>query len=426
MRGRTAHQIRRYGGHLVLLLVLMAAGTASGFFILLNQRPANPFQSYYEVNGAFTTAAAVVPGLGEPVNVSGVRVGQIQGTALREGEAIIHMQIDPSQLPAVYRNAHADLVPRTPLKDMEVDIWPGTPASGRIPSGGTIPIAQTISPVDSDELLGALDSDTRTWLESLLTSLGQATAGRGTDLRTLLGSLGPTTAQLRQVGDLLAARRRELSRITHNLGVLLHAASTRDAQLGEAVRAGQVTLRALAGQNVALRRSLTLLPPTLAETRDTLGHLVPFANALAPAAHALTPVARSLPSTLRESQTLFKGAALLPLNQIKPFVRAALPLARKLPPLAADLTIEVPDLIKAFKVLAYSTNELAYNPGSGNPGFLYWLAWFAHNSDSFISTSDANGPVWRSVLLASCASLKTLSVGQLLELALGSKFGCKS
>ncbi|HEY1522646.1 MAG TPA: MlaD family protein [Solirubrobacteraceae bacterium] len=425
MSRRTRIQLRRYGGHLVLLLILMVVGTAAGFFILLNQRLPNPFQSYYQVNGAFTTAAAVVPGLGEPVNVAGVRVGQINGTSLQDGQATVRMQIDPSQLPAIYRDAHADLVPRTPLKDMEVDIWPGERSSGRLPSGATIPIAQTISPVDSDEVLSALDGDTRTWLDSLLTSLGQATAGRAGDMRALLRAVGPTAGQLRQVGDLLAARHNELAQLTHNLGLLTQAASSKDAQIGQVIRASQGTVSALASQNVALRRAVMLLPGTLSRTRTTLGDLTTFSRALGPASTALRPVVRSLPSTLRRSQTLFRGAALLPLRQIRPFVQAALPLAQKLPPLAADLKIEVPDLIAAFKVLAYSANELAYNPAGKNPGFLYWLAWFAHNSDSFISSSDANGPVWRSVLLASCGTLKSLSVGPVLEQILGTNFGCK-
>ncbi len=84
----------------------------------------------------------------------------------------------------------------------------------------------------------------------------------------------------------------------------------------------------------------------------------------------------------------------------------------------------MPALINSFRVLAYSVNELTYNPGGRNPGFLYWFSWFAHNADSFISNSDANGPVWRTLILSSCESLKTLPVGPLLEQVLGTKFGC--
>jgi phospholipid/cholesterol/gamma-HCH transport system substrate-binding protein len=421
---RTRVQIRRYGGHLVMLVTLMVLGTGAGFVILLNQRLPNPFDHYYAVNGAFTTAAGVVPGLGEPVNVAGVRVGQINGTSLQDGQAIIHMQIDPGQLPRIYRDAQADLVPKTPLKDMEVDIWPGHRSAGVLPAGATIPVGQTLSPVDSDEVLQALDGDTRTWLESLMTSLGQATTGRGADLQALLRALGPTSAQLRQVGDLLAARHQELARITHNLGVVMQAARAKDAQLGELLRAGALTINALAQQNVALRKSVLELPGTLSATRTTLHDLIPFAGALGPAARALTPLARSLPGTLSNAQTLFRGAALLPLNEIKPFVAAALPLAKTLPPLAGDLRVEVPDLIDSFKVLAYATNEMAYDPGGRNPGFLYWLSWFANNADSFISTSDANGPVWRTVLVSSCSALKSTTGLGIIKQLLGKKSGC--
>jgi phospholipid/cholesterol/gamma-HCH transport system substrate-binding protein len=101
-----------------------------------------------------------------------------------------------------------------------------------------------------------------------------------------------------------------------------------------------------------------------------------------------------------------------------------IPLASQLPPLESSLRKAIPSLINSFKVLAYVTNEVAYNAGGKNPGFLYWLAWFAHNADSFISNSDANGPVWRALLLSTCPSLKAFAFGPLVETLLGTKFGC--
>ena len=424
MRRRTSLQIRRYGRHFAALVAVIAAGTVCGFLILLNQRLPNPFQSYYSINGAFTTGAGVVAGLGEPVNVAGVRIGQITGTSLDAGRALIRMAIDPHKIPHLYRDASADLVPNTPLKDMEIDITPGHASAGVLPAGATIPVGQTLAPIDSDELLSALDTDTRTWLESLITSLGQGTAGRGPDIRALLRSLGPTLAQTREVSSLLAARHHELADIVHNFGTLSQAVEQKDSQLRTVVQAGNQAISALAGQDTALRQSISQLPGTLSAARRTLGDTVAFADALGPTAGALVPVARSLPTTLRNSRTVFRGAALLPLEEIRPFVQASAPLTRALPALGSKLRIEIPDVIKAFKVLAYATNELAYNPGGKNPGFLYWLAWFAHNSDSFISTSDANGPVWRTLLVSSCRGLSTLPAGPVLEGLIGTTFGC--
>jgi phospholipid/cholesterol/gamma-HCH transport system substrate-binding protein len=340
------------------------------------------------------------------------------------------MELKPSQLPAphkLYRNASAVLFPNTPLKDMEVDIDPGTPNAGVMPQGGTIPIGQTTVPVDSDELLDALDSDTRTWFSSLITDLNEGTTGRGQDIKALLQNLGPTSIQLRQIGDLLAARRQELAQIVHNLGTLTKAVSVKDGQLQTVVRAGDQTVGALANQNVALRQAISRLPGTLQQTRTTLADSTTLANALGPTANALVPVARRLPSTLNNSQTLFKGAALLPLNKIPAFVNAVIPLAQQLPPVESNLKAELPSLISSFKVLGAVTNETAYVPGHGNPGFLYWLGWFAHNADSFLSTADVNGGAWRGLTLLSCNDL-TGSLGALLSQVFGgslsSLLGC--
>jgi virulence factor Mce-like protein len=428
--GRFKVQLRRYGRSFLILISLWVVGIAAAVYILLQQRLPNPFSSFFQVNGTFQSAAGVVPGLGEPVNVVGVKVGQITGTSLKDGQAIIHMQIDPSKLPGheVYRNATATLFPNTPLKDMEINVDPGTPGAGLLPRGGTIPVGQTTIPTDSDELTNALDTDTRTWFTSLITDLNQGVSGRGQDIKRLLQNLGPTSAQLRQIGDLLAARRNELAQIVHNLGTLTEAVAAKDGQLQTVVRAGSQTVQVLASQDQALRSSILRLPAVLQTTRQTLGDLIPFSNALGPTATALMPTARRLPATLRDSRTLFEGAALFPLNKIPPFVHAVLPLAHQLQPTVANLEQIVPALSSSFRVIGAVTNEFAYVPGHGNPGFLYWLAWFVHNGNSFLGIHDANGGGWRLLNSLSCTELNG-GIGSYLKQVLGSNIssllGCK-
>jgi phospholipid/cholesterol/gamma-HCH transport system substrate-binding protein len=223
---------------------------------------------------------------------------------------------------------------------------------------------------------------------------------------------------------LLAVRRKEIASLVHNLGVVTKAINAKDHQLATVVTAGNQTIGAFASQDVALRDSIDRLPSTLATTRTTLVDLAGFANVLGPTATALIPSARRLPTTLTDAQTLFQGALLLPLKQIPAFENAVLPIAQQLPSLNTNLGKSVPALTNSFKVLVYVTNELAYNPGGNNPGFLYWLAWFAHNANSFISNSDANGPVWRSLLLTTCPSLKLFPFASLIQSLLGTTFGC--
>jgi len=429
MSGRLKLQISRYGRYAAILVLLMIVGTAAGFWILLQQRLPNPFQTVYSLNAEFPTVDAVQPGLGEPVQVAGVRVGEITGTSLENGLGVIHMAIFPSDLAHLYKNASANLIPNSPLKDMEVDMSPGTPSAGIAPNNYTIPVSETTSPIDSDDLLDSLDADTRQWFASLVADLGRGLKGRGNDLRQLLVELGPTTTQLRQIGDLLAARRHELATLIHNLGIVTHAASVKDLQLQEVVDAGDSTLHALASQDVALQQAIGRLPGTLDTTRTTLANVTNLADALGPTATALVPTARKLPSTLRDLQTLFQGAALLPLNKIPPFVKVALPLATQLPPLISNLGQAVPSLLSSFKVLGAVTNEIAYDPGGGNPGFLYWLPWAVHDVNSFVSNQDADGSAWRLLTMLSCADLTSdglvdTLLPELLGSNLSSELGC--
>jgi phospholipid/cholesterol/gamma-HCH transport system substrate-binding protein len=315
------------------------------------------------------------------------------------------MSIDPRKLPRVYNDAHATLVPNSPLKDMQVDLDPGDASAGRLENGGTIPVAQTTSPIDSDELTAALDADSRTWLRSLIADLDTGTSGRGRDLRRLLGLLGPTAAQMRRLGDVLAARRHALARVVHNLGAITAAVAGHDAQLDAVVSAGDRTLHALAVQDVALRDAVTRLPSTLQVATATLTDLTGFSGQLGPTARALLPTARRLPQVLRDTQTLFQGAALLPLKQTPAFVAAVLPLARLIAPTTHDIGAQLPSLIRSFDVLSYVSNEIAYDSGP-HPGFLYWLAWAAHDLNSFVSTQDADGGLWRLLTLFSCSNVQ--------------------
>lgn len=417
-------QVKRYGRSFLILIALAVVGTGAGFYILIQQRLPNPFTHFIKVDAAFPTAAAVVPGLGEPVDVAGVHVGEILGTKLQNGQGIVQMEIDPSRgVRHLYRDAHAELIPNTPLKDMYVDINPGHRSAGQLPAGATIPVAQTTSPTDADELLDELDVDTRTWFTSLITDLAGGTRGRGQDIRRLLLNLGPTSAQMRTIGDLVAQRRGEVADLVHNLGVLAHATNRDDRQLASLVQTGDTTLHALAGQNVQLRQAITQLPGTLATTRTTLSDLTGFSNQLGPTATALLPTARSLPRTLHDARTLVLATSLLPLDKIKRFETAVAPLTQTLPGLETRLTAIVPELSNTFKVLEYVTNELAYT-SSSNPGFLYWIAWFAHNTDSFVGNGDANGVAWRTLALTTCQGLGSFSFGPLIEALLGTSFGC--
>jgi phospholipid/cholesterol/gamma-HCH transport system substrate-binding protein len=398
-------QLERFGRWLIAIAVLMFVAAACAIFIFANQRLSTPLADNYDVVAEFEASAGVTPGLGQPVNVAGVRVGTISDVVLKNGRARVTLQISPSKLKHVFKDASAALVPRTPLKDMQVEVMPGTKAKGNLPKGAVIQVQRTTIPVDSDELTNALDADTRQFFAVLVDGTGRGLDGRGKDLRAVLKALGPTTEQLRTVGDSLAARRHELRRLVHNLAILGKATADKDRQLAQVIDASNATLSALANQEGPLRSSIAKLPGTLSAAHTSLGHATDLANELQPTLDALRPAIQRLPATLRASRPLVARAEPLIRTQIRPLVRELQPIARDLVPLTRDLSAQTPDLTSAFRVLNYIVNELGYNPPGSDEGGLYWLAWFAHNGASFIGQQDANGPAWRGLALLDCVSL---------------------
>lgn len=417
--------VRRYARFVAIILVIWGVATACALYVLSQQRLASPFAESYEVKAEFDNLTGVVPGLGLPVNVAGVRVGQISGLEVRDGRAVATLRLEPKKLRHVYADAHATLVPNTLLKDMRINLQPGTPKAGVLRDGRMIPSAQTTSPLDLDELLASLDADTRTWFTGLMADLGVGTKGRGRDIRALLKALGPTTEQAREIGDLLAQRRRTLPKLVHDLSSVTKVAGSRDDRLAAIVTRGDQTVGALAEQEQALRTALARLPRTLDLAGGTLARTTRLTDELRPALDALNPTARRLPQTLRDTRTLFQGGALLPISELKRFVAAARPLEASVPSAVTNLNKQIPSLTAAFKVLEYTVNELTYDPKGDKQSILYFVPWFAHNVNSVLSTADANGSIARGLVIGSCATFTQQGVvGEIGKLLLGAAAPC--
>lgn len=401
MRTRAATYLR----FLAVFGVLSAIGIGTSVYVLIHERLALPFQNVYTVRVAFTAADGVLGGIGQPVNVVGVRVGQVTGVKLADGTALVSMQLQRDQVPRVYQNATATLEPITSLKDMQVDLNPGRPPARPLASGATIGVGQSSAPVPLSDLLSRLDTDTRTYLSSLIASLDQGTNGRATDMRRMLITLGPTIAQTGRISHALAKRDQALARLVHNLALVTRAAS-RDGQLAAVVSAGNQTLQALAEQDRPLREAIAKLPSTLSVTGSTLAQLQPFATKLGPTLTALLPAVRRLPAALRALGPFANTGIQTLKRDVRPLVRDAEPLTRTAAPAVENLNGATPDLTGAAQTLNYFLNELAYHPPGDGEGFLFWLDWAVHNLDSNLSTGDAHGALDRATVIATCNGLQ--------------------
>ncbi len=413
---RRAIRIHRWD--FVAILGLGAIAIAVGLYILDHQRMRFPLLDDKPVTlkAEFSTAQAVIPGQGQTVRVAGVRVGDIAKTELVDGHAVITMQLDRKFEDLVHEDAEATLRPKTGLKDMFVELDPGTPGAPRADEGYTIPIAATEPDVNPDEVLSALDADTRDHLRVLLQGAARGLDGEGETLAEVFKRFEPTYRDIKLVSGTVQQRSRELKRLINSLAKLNTSLAGRDDDLARLVRSANGTFRALAQERGNVRDTVHELPGALREARNALTQVEQFARVLRPAAGKLIPVAGALREANRAITPFAREAAPQVKRDIRPFVREMRPLLRELAPTAHNIVEAEPDLTRTFKVLNNVFNMLAYNPNgrepSGKPGreegFLFWLSWLGHTSTTLFNTADANGPARAITLGGTCNTIKAL------------------
>ena len=408
------------------IVVLLVMALLSAGYILLHQPAFTLLHSYYVVKADFATASAISPGQGEAVTIAGVPVGTVGAVTLANGHAVVTMDIEPQYAP-IYRNATVLARERTPLKDMYLSLYPGTPVAGRIANGGSLGLGQTQPSVDVDQILSSLDADTRTYLLLALSGGSEALShGGSTALRAVFKRFPPLVHSTAQFTGLLAKRSANLRGAIHNLNRVAGALGGVDSALSALVSASNTDFAAIASQDRALSRALALAPATLDTTSRALGRVAGFSAVAAPALGKLIPFARQLAPALAAVRPLARDTTAEITHTLIPFSTAVQPLARSLAPAAASLAGAVPKLTAAVGFVNELLNALAHEPGAKtNDSYLFWGTWLAHNADSALSLQDANGAVVRTLFTATCPALNIIenvlsqsqpSIGALLAL----------
>ncbi len=403
-------------GAIAVLVVLAALVTG---YILKHQPAFNFGQSYYTVKADFATGAAVESGQGQAVTIAGVQVGQVGGVALHDGQAVVTMNIDKRYAP-IYRDATVLLRPRTPLKDMYLELDPGSRSAGRMVAGSTLSAAHTNPDVDVSEILSSLDSDSRNYLLLLLaggaglfrspgTAANPTTAAPSrqavADLQETFKRFAPLERDTRTFASLLARRQGNLRRSIHNLDLVAGSLGGVESQLASLIDASDTSFRAIAANDTQLQDTLSQFPATLRQTRRTIGAVSTFASASTSTLTKLQPFARNLAPALRAARPLLHDTTPVIANQLRPFSVAVQPLARTLAPAALSLKAATPKLVSSIGVLNSLLNELAYTPRGGGRSYLFYGSWLAHIADSLVSSQDANGAVVQGLFMGTCAQL---------------------
>jgi phospholipid/cholesterol/gamma-HCH transport system substrate-binding protein len=378
-------------------------------FPLIEEKP-------FVLKAEFQTAQAVIAGQGQTVRVSGVRIGDIGGVELKDGRAIVRMDIDPEHKDLVHTNATALLRPKTGLKDMFIDLEPGSNDAPVARENWTIPVQATQPDVNPDEIFATLDADTRDYLKLLISDLGRGLEGRSGDLRDVFRRFEPTHRDLARVNGAVATRRENLRRLISSLNTLNAELARKDDDLAALVDSSASVLRAFASEEGNITAAVGELPSTLRETTFAMGKVQTFAELLGPTVEKLRPAARALDPANEAVRPFAREVTPLLANDIRPFVREARPLVRDLRPASEQLSAAAPGLTRSFKKLNDFFNLLAFNPkGREGPenadrqeGYLFWLAWAQHMAIQVFSNADAHGTLRSVTLGAPCVTVQNI------------------
>lgn len=401
-------QISRYSGAFAAVVGMIVLAALIGGYILSQERLSLPGwvpvlgHSEFVLKAEFQSGDALTAGQGQAVTIAGAKVGEIAAVDLRNGVALVRMNIKPRYARYIYRDATLIMRPKTQLKDETVEIAPGLSTTGRVHSGETFSLGQTTPDAGFDQFLAALDAETRTYLQELLASAGVALKGNGRQLSAVLRRFDPLTRDLERINSELHLRHLNIERGIHNFQLLISAIGGKDKQLAQGIDASNRVFAVFDRQQAALEQILRTLPPTLDKTDRGLSELAKAANLIGPTFNRLHGFARSLAPAESSGRALFKASTPVIKNEIVPFTHEALPVLRQVAPATASFNRALPNLASSFTVLNEIFNELGYNPEPKQAGFLFFLDWANHDFNSALSTADANGPMGRALLYLNC------------------------
>lgn len=293
--GRPARprRVRRLLAIAALLIALVFAGR-----LLLS-----PGGSY-EVTAVFDNAGQLV--VGNQVLVGSIPVGSVEDIRLdNRWQAEVVISVNGSFSPLHQGTSLVTGVPGiASIAGRFITMQPGPNSAPEIPDGGRIPVTQTQSPVEVDQLLSALDPRTVRGLQRLVQGGASSVNGESGKINQALLALDPALSQASATLHQAVSDRVALRRLVANGGGIVHTLAGRSRDIAAGTAAASQASGAIASQRDALARSIGLAPPALRETNTALVNVRAALNDLRPVIPEARPVARDLSRLLPQLRPL--------------------------------------------------------------------------------------------------------------------------
>jgi phospholipid/cholesterol/gamma-HCH transport system substrate-binding protein len=297
---------------------------------------ANPFSNPYELKAMFRDAQNLKTRA--PVRIAGVEVGKVTKVEPKDaGAAEVTMELSEDALP-LRDDARAQIRSRIFLEgNFFVDIKPGSPSTGELGDGSTLPITQTASAVTLPEILDVLDSDVRGDLQTFLHEYGTVAlqGGGAKAFDRAIRSFKPAYRYGALTNDALLGvdPDHDVQRLLRGQQRTFSALADDPEALKELVTDLNTTAGAIAREDTALEAAVPALRDTLRVGYPALGELNAALPTLRTFAREATPGVRSSGPAL--------AAAIPWITQARGLVQQS-----ELKGLAADLRQAVPSLVK--------------------------------------------------------------------------------
>ncbi|HEY4278398.1 MAG TPA: MlaD family protein [Conexibacter sp.] len=385
-----------------------------------------PFTHGYQVNAVFRSANNLRPG--SPVRIAGVNVGRVKSVSRYRDTNLsqVKMEISHEGLP-IHTDATFKIRPRIFLEgNFFVDVRPGTPGSPDVPSGGTVGDAQTSTPVQLDEVLTALQSDSREDLQNVLKEYGAALNDKPTgaqdarlppSVRGLTGAqainrsydnAGPALKGGAVVTDaLLGEDPGDISRTIAAIAKLSRGLGSRESALQDLIVNFNLTAAAFANQSGALSDTIRLLGPTLSTARDALQSVDAALPPTRAFAKEILPGVKQTAATVNASFPWIRETrALLGPDELQGLMRELTPTTRDLAALTASsirLLPQIDDFSECFAKTILPTGDIGLQDGGltnrradGSVVESYKEFWYGLvGINSAAQGFDGNGPYLR-------------------------------
>lgn len=332
---------KRLEGHTIALGLLVAAVGLAMAWVAWESVNGVPLQQRYELNAVIPTEAPVLA-KGDVVRVAGRLAGIITDVKPYKGNRKVTMELRPAFAP-VGRDASAKVRVKSLVYLTYLELQPGN-INDAMAAGGTIPLARTGSNVDLLEVVQLFDKRSREALKRTIYDTGVGLAGRGGELNSALGDLPALTydgsSELRALTSTRGAIARSVAgaeRVARGLG------GARGDDVAALLRAGNTTLRTIAGRSPELDETIRRLRPVEDELLATSPLADPVLDETTRLSRTLEPVfgrlERALPSlnrTLASGDELRRQTARLT-GYLRPVLRAATPVIAALEPTVATI-----------------------------------------------------------------------------------------